>query len=1165
MDSQQIDQEINIQQQQFLSQNYYDQINIFLRQNNIEIEKKIGEGYFAEVFQAIQINEQRRVAIKKVKDQTKEKKFEDEKNAMFKIKNQQYAIQIIGGLVNKELGYNAIIMEICDCTLTEIFEKNIASFSFEQLIALSYQLLKGLLVFQEKGIIHGDLKPENILYNQLKNRFLISDLGLSQILQKPELQQFISKQSKSKSGNLKYMAPEVVHDIKPYTIKIDVFSIGLIFLEFVLKRELTLSESLRLKDNNNLFDVLPDLVNNPNIEFINQILAKMVCYESNQRLESMQLLQRLDKFIVNEESLKSIQFQNKNIQQYDWGTEYEMQFNTIAETKQLTNYSKEINIENNISQTNKNSFKDINLSDIQLLHKEQLKIVCINKNNLNDNQDLSGYQVAKLDFRGTLNVQNNCLCFGMGSNNVVSAIQKIQDVKNITSVILDLTNNVINIKKVQSIFASLVKCKNINSLEISINQDYYNQGDMKNILCFLQLCQEMPNFNLRLSGQENEVILKKQGNMINILLDHTQFKFDELLHKERFTNIKAALNNMPIQTQIKIKIDQKFGNKEANSVAQSLANYQNITDLALNFKNSKIDIEGAKQIASIIDNSKNTKYLSLHLSQEQISLRFFIFFNLNALSMYVQFRMITLVLNLKVLIYQYSNDFHMGYQGANYIIEKVQNCQHLNQLSLRLNKTRIEIEGTNVIKNSSIQNGSNSIKFNINLSNNINMDDQGANSIFESIIKCQRLNQFSVKIKQNLLKIKIIILTLIFQSDCQIGAQGIKGVTNILQKYNTINLLNAFLSNSKIDVEGINFDKNYIQSGSDKIKFNISLSNSIKMDEQSINDVIQAIQNNSNLYQLRLKSVDSNVGNIGVNSISSLIKKYGNVTQLSACLSNSKVSVEGTNIMVNNIQNNQKSIQFNIDLCIDFHIGTQRANSIMEAIKNCQKLTKMSLKLIDCNIGIQGVNGISSIIKKYENVTQIGFCLSKTRIHIEGSNIVNDNINNDASIKFNVDLSDNSIGAQGFKSITDTILNCKSVKKLDVHLFGDYYLIGVEGIRTLTKEKQNCENITELSLKLINCNFGLDGANLIADVINNYSSVTQFSLSLSENNIGIDEVQIIANAIKNFKSITELDLKLKQFFISLNQISIQENQIVLLNENNNQKEQICCLSSGISS
>ncbi|KAL4454815.1 hypothetical protein ABPG73_007541, partial [Tetrahymena malaccensis] len=317
--------------------------------------------------------------------------------------------------------------------------------------------------------------------------------------------------------------------------------------------------------------------------------------------------------------------------------------------------SKEINIENNISQTNKNSFKDINLSDIQLLHKEQLKIVCINKNNLNDNQDLSGYQVAKLDFRGTLNVQNNCLCFGMGSNNVVSAIQKIQDVKNITSVILDLTNNVINIKKVQSIFASLVKCKNINSLEISINQDYYNQGDMKNILCFLQLCQEMPNFNLRLSGQENEVILKKQGNMINILLDHTQFKFDELLHKERFTNIKAALNNMPIQTQIKIKIE-----------------------------NSKIDIEGAKQIASIIDNSKNTKYLSLHLSQEQISLRFFIFFNLNALSMYVQFRMITLVLNLKVLIYQYSNDFHMGYQGANYIIEKVQNCQHLNQLSLRL-------------------------------------------------------------------------------------------------------------------------------------------------------------------------------------------------------------------------------------------------------------------------------------------------------------------------------------------------------------------------------------------------------------------------------------------------------------------------------------------------
>ncbi|KAL4462868.1 hypothetical protein ABPG72_011124 [Tetrahymena utriculariae] len=434
-----------------------------------------------------------------------------------------------------------------------------------------------------------------------------------------------------------------------------------------------------------------------------------------------------------------------------------MPLNTFTDiyTRQLTNYPKEITIGNNFLQNSKNPSKEIQSSDVKLIHKEQLKTVCISKDNLSHNQDFSSYQVAKLDFRGTLYVQNNCLCFGNGSNNVVSAIQKIQNVKNISSLILDLTKNQMNAKKVQSIADSLAKCKNLNSLEISVNQDYYSETDIKNIMCFLKVCQELPSFNLRITGQENEVSLNKQDNTINLLLDQTQFKFIELLHKERFTNIKAALYNMTIQTQIKIKIDQSLGNREANNVAQSLANYQNITDLTLYFKNSKIGIEGARSIANIIQNSKNTKQLSLYLSQDK--------------------------------------DFHMGYQGANCIIDTVEKCQHLNLLNLRLNncnievqgvkgvsniiqrynsitdlnawfsKSRIEIEGTNITKNSSIQNGSNSIKFNINLSNNINMDDQGASSIFESIINCQRLNQFTVKLKQLLKQHKhyLFILTLI--------------------------------------------------------------------------------------------------------------------------------------------------------------------------------------------------------------------------------------------------------------------------------------------------------------------------------------------------------------------------------------------------------------------
>ncbi|EAR95959.2 tyrosine kinase domain protein (macronuclear) [Tetrahymena thermophila SB210] len=200
-----------------------DKITMFLQQKQFKIEKYLDQGYFAEVFQAIKIDDNRRVVIKKLKDLNNLKKIEDEKNAMYKIQNEQYAIQIITDLVDKDLEYNAIVMELCDCNLTEIFENNISNFSFEQLVTLTYQLLKGLLVFQEKGIIHGDLKPENILYSQQKNRFLISDLGLSQVMQNPELQQLISKQSNSLVGNIKYMAPEIIHQRKPQQLKLMFF------------------------------------------------------------------------------------------------------------------------------------------------------------------------------------------------------------------------------------------------------------------------------------------------------------------------------------------------------------------------------------------------------------------------------------------------------------------------------------------------------------------------------------------------------------------------------------------------------------------------------------------------------------------------------------------------------------------------------------------------------------------------------------------------------------------------------------------------------------------------------------------------------------------------------------------------------------------------------
>ncbi|KAL4512534.1 hypothetical protein ABPG72_020371, partial [Tetrahymena utriculariae] len=290
------------------------------------------------------------------------------------------------------------------------------------------------------------------------------DLGLSQIIQNPELQQLISKQSKQQNGgNLKYMAPEVAHNIKPFTIKIDVFSIGQILLEFLLKRELTLSEFLRLKEFN-LLKIIPKLSQHQNYEFVQKILEKMVCHKSDNRLESITLLQRLNQFEIDEESLKSLQFTSKNTQKMNQSSQKELPININTELCQqlVTKPSKDIVIDKKNSKNSQNLQLAIQLSNINLFEKKEIKSICITNKNMNQKLNLKNYQEVKLDFKNSL--KKNCFCFG--SLNIVNAIKKIQNIKGINTLIVDLKQNKMNLDKAQSIAHNLMKCQSLSSLKI---------------------------------------------------------------------------------------------------------------------------------------------------------------------------------------------------------------------------------------------------------------------------------------------------------------------------------------------------------------------------------------------------------------------------------------------------------------------------------------------------------------------------------------------------------------------------------------------------------------------------------------------------------------------------------------------------------------------------
>ncbi|KAL4513053.1 hypothetical protein ABPG72_017738 [Tetrahymena utriculariae] len=148
----------------------------------------------------------------------------------------------------------------------------------------------------------------------------------------------ISVQTQSLDGNPMYMSPEVFKQEKPYSIKADVFSIGTLLTEVLLQRRLEGTEWIDLKTQN-LFQIIPELCfsqNSNKSKFAYEILANMVNPDKTLRLEPITLLQKIQQFTLNEDSLKSLKVkQEQELKSIDFSRKKD-----ITNNIDLSNYQK---------------------------------------------------------------------------------------------------------------------------------------------------------------------------------------------------------------------------------------------------------------------------------------------------------------------------------------------------------------------------------------------------------------------------------------------------------------------------------------------------------------------------------------------------------------------------------------------------------------------------------------------------------------------------------------------------------------------------------------------------------------------------------------------------------------------------------------------------------
>ncbi|XP_039298912.1 cyclin-dependent-like kinase 5 isoform X3 [Nilaparvata lugens] len=187
------------------------------------IVEKIGKGAFGNVYKVLRKEHGTRklFALKKPRGGVETINY-SEVEAMKLLKHEENFVKFIE--VIKHGDQFGVVMELCRADLRKVlFYKNI-EFDMSHIKNMLKQLFTGLAAMHRKRIMHRDLKADNILISN-EGVIKIGDLGSSVVI---ESQACFS----ANVCTLWYRSPELLFGSRKYDEKVDMWSSGLISIEF---------------------------------------------------------------------------------------------------------------------------------------------------------------------------------------------------------------------------------------------------------------------------------------------------------------------------------------------------------------------------------------------------------------------------------------------------------------------------------------------------------------------------------------------------------------------------------------------------------------------------------------------------------------------------------------------------------------------------------------------------------------------------------------------------------------------------------------------------------------------------------------------------------------------------------------------------------------------
>lgn len=210
------------------------------RPNRYEKIEFLGEGQFATVYKARDVETDDIVAVKKIKLGSRmEVQDGINRTALREIKLLQELNHrnLIGLLdVFGHISNVSLVFDFMDTDLEVIIKDNTIILTTANVKSYMIQTLQGLEYLHINWILHRDLKPNNLLVNA-HGVLKIGDFGLAKLYGSPNrinTHQVVTRW---------YRAPELLFGAKQYTTSIDMWAVGCILAELLLRLPLFPGES----------------------------------------------------------------------------------------------------------------------------------------------------------------------------------------------------------------------------------------------------------------------------------------------------------------------------------------------------------------------------------------------------------------------------------------------------------------------------------------------------------------------------------------------------------------------------------------------------------------------------------------------------------------------------------------------------------------------------------------------------------------------------------------------------------------------------------------------------------------------------------------------------------------------------------------------------------